>query len=183
MIPELLKYAIGQSDNITAVKMFTVEGGPSAVNTYVHEKGISEISIVTDYAHMGEDSLHRNWGSPWAIVQLLAKFQKEHLLSDSSYALLWKTMVEGPSGANRLKGKLPTGTVVAHKTGTSGTNDSTGITAAINDAGIVVLPNGKHYAIAVFVANSKEPEADNAGIIADISKLVWDYFVGKGNSN
>lgn len=39
-------------------------------------------------------------------------------------------MKETKTGANRLKGQLPQGTVVAHKTGTSGTNKTTGVTAA-----------------------------------------------------
>jgi beta-lactamase class A len=67
---------------------------------------------------------------------------------------------------------------VAHKTGSSGPNPE-GITAAVNDIGIVTLPNGKHYAISVFISRSEENKVVNEGIIADISKIVWDYFVAK----
>ncbi len=45
-------------------------------------------------------------------------------------------MLETTSGKNRIKGQLPRGTLVAHKTGTSDTNEK-GVTAAINDIGIV----------------------------------------------
>ena len=83
-------------------------------------------------------------------------------------------MVETTTGTNRLKGQLPEGTAVAHKTGTSGREDN--IMAAFNDIGIVTLPNGKHYAIAVFITNSKENDEINAAIIAEISKSVWEYF-------
>jgi hypothetical protein len=68
-------------------------------------------------------------------------------------------------------------TVVAHKTGTSATQN--GVTAATNDAGIVTLPNGKHYAISVFVSDSKEDEATNEKIIADISKKSLGLFYQK----
>ena len=85
-------------------------------------------------------------------------------------------MRENETGKNRLKGQLPEGTVVAHKTGSSGTNKTTGITAAVNDIGIVFLPNGEHFFISVFVSNSKEDFDTNEKIIADISKAAWDYF-------
>ena len=84
-------------------------------------------------------------------------------------------MRETGTGEGRLKGQLPKGTVVAHKTGSSGANKE-GITAAVNDIGIVFLPNGKHYFISVFVTNSTENADTNEKIIADISKVTWDYF-------
>jgi beta-lactamase class A len=70
---------------------------------------------------------------------------------------------------------LPTGTIVAHKTGSSGTNDY-GITAATNDVGIVTLPNEKHFAIVVFISNSTAGEEKCEDIIAEIAKVVWDTF-------
>ncbi len=88
-------------------------------------------------------------------------------------------MTATSTGVNRIKGRLPAGTPVAHKTGTSDTN-AEGVTAAINDIGIVTLPNGEHVAISVFVANSKESNATNEKIIADIAKLVWDHFASGG---
>ena len=78
-------------------------------------------------------------------------------------------------GAGRLKGQLPQQTVVAHKTGSSGANKE-GITAAVNDIGIVFLPDGQHYFISVLITNSREDAETNEKIISDISKLAWDYF-------
>jgi len=86
-------------------------------------------------------------------------------------------MIHGPTGAHRLKGFLPEGTVVAHKTGTSGT--SNGLTRATNDVGIVTLPDGRHMAIAVFVSDSKANEAVREGVIAKIARAAWDYWSGK----
>ena len=89
-------------------------------------------------------------------------------------------MIETSTGKNRIKGQLPEGTIVAHKTGSSGTNEE-GITAAANDMGIVTLPDGKHFAISVFVTNSKENDKTNEKIISDISKAAWDYFIAQSN--
>ena len=84
-------------------------------------------------------------------------------------------MVSTVTGAERLKGELPEGTKVAHKTGSSGVND--GIAAATNDIGIVTLPNGKQYAIVVFVSDSPDNEKTRDKIIANISKAVWDVYI------
>ncbi len=86
-------------------------------------------------------------------------------------------MRETSTGSKRLKGQLPENTVVAHKTGTSGVNKITGVTAAVNDIGVVFLPNGKHFFISVFVTDSKENAEANEKIVADIGKAAWDYFV------
>jgi beta-lactamase class A/beta-lactamase class A VEB len=84
-------------------------------------------------------------------------------------------MKETSTGQGRLKGLLPAGTVVAHKTGSSGTNEE-GLTAATNDIGIVFLPNGAHFVISVFVTDSKENDETNERIIAEIGKVAYDYF-------
>jgi beta-lactamase class A len=175
-LPEVLRYSIGQSDNITSNKIFELEGGPKAVEDYVRSAGIKDIGITTDYAHMRADSPMQNWSTPRAMVGLLEKFHRTELLTDSSKAMLWKAMVEATSGANRIRGGLPAGTLVAHKTGTSGTDEKTGITAAYNDAGIVQLPDGRYVGIVVFVGDSKESTEVNASIISETSKRMWNYF-------
>lgn len=173
-IPEALRYSIGQSDNVTSNKIFNVQGGPEAVAAYVHSLGINDIGLATDYAHMRPDSLYKNWSTPRAMTLLLRKFYRKELLLDSSQAMLWNAMVNAVSGPGRLKGLLPAGTEVAHKTGTSGMNELTGTLPAVNDAGIIRLPNGRRYAIAVFVAESRKPVAAAEAVIAQISKAVWD---------
>ena len=84
-------------------------------------------------------------------------------------------MIRTSTGDKRLKGLIPSSADVAHKTGTSGTRN--GITPGTNDAGIITLPDGKHFAIAVFVSDSRESNAVNERIIAEITKAVWDYFI------
>lgn len=74
----------------------------------------------------------------------------------------------------RIKGELPLETMVAYKTGTSGTRE--GITEAINDVGIVFLPNDQYFIISVFVSHSLENETTNDKIIANITKVVYDFY-------
>jgi beta-lactamase class A len=105
---------------------------------------------------------------------LLRALDERHGLSEGSQALLLKLMIESPTGAKRLKGLLPAGTVVAHKTGTSGTQR--GITAATNDIGIITLPNKRHVAIAVFVSDSPADAATREEVIAKVARAVWDEW-------
>jgi beta-lactamase class A len=174
-IPEVLRYAVGQSDNISSNVMFDAQGGPDAVTKYLRSVGIQDMTIGASYRN-GQELVEKNRGTPKATALLLKKFLADKLISDSSSQLLWMTMERSLPGADRIKGQLPEGTVVAHKTGTSGTN-ATGAIIALNDAGIIRLPNGKHIAIAAFVGNSKASPEASAKIIATASKMVWDEYV------
>ena len=114
-----------------------------------------------------------NWATPKAAVELLAALQTPHGLSGKSQAFLLKLTTESIPGAKRLKGQLPAGTLVAHKTGTGGMRD--GITSATNDIGIITLPNGTHLAVAVFVSDSSADETTRESVIARIAKAAWDW--------
>ena len=83
-------------------------------------------------------------------------------------------MTETPTGPKRLKGLLPKSAVVAHKTGTGGTNS--GLTSATNDIGLITLPNGRHLAVAVFVSDSPADLATRERVIAEIAKAIWDNW-------
>jgi beta-lactamase class A len=177
-IPEALAYSIGQSDNVTSNVIFALDGGPGAVEAYIHSLGIAEIGVGTDYRHMRNDSLYRNWITPVAAVALLNKFYTQKILTDTSRATLWKAMTEATNGKDRLPGLLPAGTIIGHKTGTSG-RDTANVTTAFNDIGIMQLPDGTHVAVAVFIAKSSLTDDVNARTIAEIGRMVWDFYVAK----
>ena len=120
-----------------------------------------------------------NWTTPIEANRILTAFYKNQnsLLSKKSHDLIWNVMKRTKTGKNRIRGQLPDETIVMHKTGWSGKHKETGITAAVNNIGIVFLPNGKHLTISVFVTESKEDFNANEKIISDISKVAWDYFV------
>jgi beta-lactamase class A len=143
---------------------------------FLHEIKVSEINVVNSEKEIGRDwqTQYENWATPAAAVELLAAVNERRGLSAESQSLLWKLMVDSIRGEKRLKGQLPAGTVVAHKTGTGGTRD--GVNSATNDIGIITLPNGRHAAIAVFVSDSPTDEATREAIIAKIAKAVWDKW-------
>lgn len=173
-VSELIQFALSESDGTASDVLMRLAGGPQAVQAYLSEIGVKDLNVIDNEKALADDhSLQfRNWATPDAAVALLRVLHEKRGLSESSQALLLKYLIESTPGAKRLKGLLPTGTIVAHKTGTSGTEK--GITAATNDIGIITLPNGKHLAIAVFVSDSPTDEATREGVIAKIAKAVFD---------
>ncbi len=117
---------------------------------------------------------YTNWCKPVDIVKLLDIIYNGKVLLPASRDFLYKTMTETTTGPKRIKGLLPEGVIVAHKTGTSPTN-AAGLSPATNDVGIITLPNGKHVVIAVFVCNSTADEATREEVIAKISKAIYDH--------
>ncbi|MBO9703333.1 MAG: class A beta-lactamase, subclass A2 [Sporocytophaga sp.] len=178
-ISEILTYTVSQSDNVGCDVLLKLIGGPQVVENFIQEKGFKDFSVKINEEVMQRnwDMQFKNWTTPKTSNQILAFFYNndKKTLSAAHYDFIWTIMKQTETGKNRLKGELPRGTVVAHKTGWSGTNKE-GITAAVNDIGIVFLPNGRHYFISVFVTDSKEDSATSEKIIADISKIAWDYF-------
>ena len=173
-VSELLRYAISESDGTASDILMKLAGGPSAIQAYLSELKLTDMIVLNSEKEIGQDwqTQYRNWATPEAAVSLLRALHERRGLSENSQALLIKYMIESTPGPKRLKGLLPAGTIVAHKTGTSGTEN--GITAATNDIGIITLPNGKHLAIAVFVSDSPADEPTREGVIAKIAKALWD---------
>jgi beta-lactamase class A len=176
-LEEILRSTVSLSDNVGCDILLRMIGGPKVVNRYIASLGVSGVSIeaTEKEMHEGWDVQFKNWSTPVAAVDLLRLFYKGEILSKENTAFLLKIMNESPTGRQRIKGQLPPETIVAHKTGTSGRSDG-GIVAAVNDIGIVLTPDGKHFAISVFVSNSKETDEVNEKIIADVARLAWDYF-------
>jgi beta-lactamase class A len=177
-LSEILRYTVSQSDNNGCDILIRLVGGTQVIDNYIHGIGIKDFSIKTNEEEMHKDwnVQFTNWTTPIAAVEALKTAFEKKILSSKSHKFLWKTMFETSTGKNKIKGQLPIGTQVGHKTGYSGAN-SQGLTAVTNDIGIVTLPNGDHFAISIFVSMSTEKEEVNDRIIADITRAVWDYFI------
>ena len=173
-IAELLRFTICQSDGSTSDVLMKLIGGPGKVMLFLEGIHVPDIQVVNYEKEIGRDweTQYRNWATPKAALALLAALQSKRALSTESQALLLKLMTESIPGAKRLKGELPAGTVVAHKTGTGGTQN--GITSATNDIGIITLLDGRHLAAAAFVSDSAANDDTRDAIIARLAKAAWD---------
>jgi beta-lactamase class A len=118
----------------------------------------------------------RDTTTPAAMIDLLARVWAGDALSTASTTLLLDVMERCATGPGRIPGLLPGETRVAHKTGTWSSTD--GITAALNDVGIVTLPGGRgHLAIAVLVKGSRRNNGRIERCIARIARVAYDRWV------
>ena len=192
-VSTLLKYTLQLSDNNACDILFRHFGDPSATDTYIRSLGLEDFSI-----QVTEDQMHRdmklcsdNWSRPSSAALLLwmmSSAESGDVPAGSSYRKLsenryldfvLQTMMSCTTGQDRLAAPLSgTGAVIGHKTGT-GDTDSRGKITGLNDIGIVTLPDGKRYAVAVLIKDSGESPAATAQIIADISEAVYRYMTDK----
>jgi beta-lactamase class A len=174
-IRELLSYMVSQSDNDACDILLKTLGGTRKVEDYMHSLGIKNTSVKASEFQMAQawNVQFTNWCEPVAMTQLLNIAFRPNFLSQNSHTYLWQMLQETITGPKQIKGLLPVGTLVAHKTGRSSTNEQ-GITAATNDVGVINLPNGRHLAIAVFISNSPTDLAMRESIIARIAKAAYD---------
>jgi len=174
---ELIRLAIEESDGSASDVLLRLMGGTAPVMSMLQELGIDGIVVVNPERELQStnDVQYRNWATPNQAVKLLNALAKGQGLSRSSQDLLLKFMRESTPGEHRIKGMLPVGTAVAHKTGTSFTE--AGITAATNDVGLVTLPGGRTLAIAVFVSDSPASDEARDHVIAEIARAAWDWAV------
>jgi Beta-lactamase class A len=175
-VSELLRFMVSESDGTACDVLLRLVGGPQVVTRYLRGLGIKGIVVADTEKEIGKDVSvqYRNWASPEAMVDLLRALHKGNGVSASGRALLLQLMTESPRGPRRIKGLLPAGTVVAHKTGSSGTVK--GLARATNDVGLITLPNEKRIAVAVFVSDSKANTDKREEVIARIAKAAWDYW-------
>jgi len=114
----------------------------------------------------------RDTGTPNGTIQLLARAFRGQALSQSSTARLIEALKATTTFPSRLKGLLPAGTVVAHKTGSTGS--VRGLTAATNDSGVIFLPDGGLLAVSVYIKASTRSDAVRDSIIAQIARAAFD---------
>lgn len=114
----------------------------------------------------------RDTGTPNGTVQLLARAFRGEVLSKPSTARLTQILKATTTFPTRIKGLLPAGTVVAHKTGSTGTVK--GLTATTNDSGVIFLPDGSQLAVSVYVKASTKSDAARDRVIARIARAAFD---------
>jgi beta-lactamase class A len=175
-VREVLRRMIEDSDNTACDVTLRLIGRTTAVQKYLHQLGIRGIVEVASEQQMRKSDRvqYRNWAQPRAMTELLCAVVKKKVLTDSSRSLLLGWMKNTTVCANRLKAGLPRTAEVFHKSGSSGT--ANGFTAATNDVGIVVMPNGNHMAVSVFVADSRGTETQREGTIAKIAECAYNRF-------
>ncbi len=181
---DLIAFAVSESDGTAADVLQRVAGGAEGVNAYLASVGVEAMNVTYTHKEFSNNIERQaaNWTTPKGAAALLEKLHEASVadspagraLTKPHADLLLRFMTETWTGANRLKGMLPPGTVVAHKTGSSGTFD--GVTPTANDVGIITTPSGRRILIAVLVGDSRADEKTRDAVIARIAKAAWDKW-------
>ncbi|MDY0988044.1 Extended-spectrum beta-lactamase PER-1 precursor [Flavobacterium sp. ACN2] len=176
-LDKILRYTVSHSDNNGCDILIKLVGGTKYIQKFINEQGIKDFVIKVNEDQMKTwKNLYINTTTPLATTELLEKFFKGKVLKEETTKYLYQIMVETSRGLTWMKAGLPEGTELAHRTGISGTNDAN-LRVAMNDIGIVKLPNGKHLIVSVYLKDITEKKEDTEKIVADITKAVWNYFI------
>ena len=116
-VRKLLEAMVVSSDNVACDRLLALVGGPRAVDARMRGLGIEGITIRFSEREMtvGKGD---NTATPAAAVALLVRMARQRLgLLPASAQHLEDLLLQVGTGAKRIKGALPLGTSVAHKSG------------------------------------------------------------------
>jgi beta-lactamase class A len=118
--------------------------------------------------------------SPAGITAALAALHRGELLSPASTARLVGLMQEARTGPRRLKGGLPAGWTIAHKTGTG--RDFQGASVGINDVGLLTAPDGRTYAVAVMMRQTRHSVPERLAFMQAVTRAVAEEWAADARS-
>lgn len=126
--------------------------------------------------------------SPHAIAMALSRLVQGELLEPQTTAHFLGLLDMVKSGPNRLKGGVPEGWHIGHKTGTGQVLDTVppgviGEQAGYNDVGILTAPDGSRYTIAVMIGRTAVPVPQRMELMHAIVRAVVRYhYAAKGEA-
>ncbi|HEY0197233.1 MAG TPA: class A beta-lactamase [Rhodanobacter sp.] len=199
-VRQLLTAAVSKSDNTAVDVLLTRVGGPEAVTAFLRTHGIDGMRV--DLGERGFNPIFedlppnqpppvgetaaqeltrlrrgydayladpRNRSTPDAAVSFLRKLWEKKLLSPTSTQYLVDLMY-AQTMPSRLRAGLPAGIRLADKCGTSYTLEDR--TAAFNDIGILVWPDGHVVVVAAFLTASTASQDERQAIFVDLAREV-----------
>jgi len=199
-VRQLLTAAVSKSDNTAVDALLTRVGGAEAVTAFLRTHGINGMRVDLGEGGFnpifeglpphqpppaGETAVQeltrlrrgydayladpRNRSTPDAAVSFLRKLWNKELLSPTSTQYLIDLMY-AQTTPSRLRTGLPPGVRLADKCGTSYTLEDR--TAAFNDIGILVWPDGHAVIVAAFLMASTASQDERQAIFTDLAREV-----------
>jgi beta-lactamase class A len=166
---QLMHAMITRSDNHATDLLIRNLGGPARIQEWLDQRNVTGMRIDRNIAQLlaAKRDLWdvRDSSTPKAMVELLRRLDNGTLLRPWSRSYLLNLMGQCKTGRNRMKGMLPAGTRVEHKTGT--------LSGYSSDVGFITLPGGRRLAVAFFARSTpNRPQT-----IAAAARTVYDGFL------
>ena len=111
--------------------------------------------------------------SPIAIAHALGQLVRGALLSSVSTELVLSTLEQTRSGPRRLKGGVPAGWTIAHKTGTG--QFYGGEQSGYNDIGILTTPEGREYSVVALIRRTGAPTIARMQMMQEVVRATVRY--------
>jgi beta-lactamase class A len=157
-----------RSDNRATDILIRDLGGPDRLQDWVSFHGLYNLRVDRTIARLLADKRDlwdvRDSSTPLAMVDLLRRLDKGNVLKPESRAYLMDLMGRCATGKNRIRGLLPWGTRVEHKTGT--------LNGYTSDVGYITMPDGRRVAVAMFARGG----SDRPRTIAEAARAIYDGF-------
>ena len=164
----LMDAMITRSDNHATDSLLAMLGGPVTVDAWMRGHGLSGIRVDRTIAQLlvARRDLRdvRDSSTPVAMLGLLRLIDKGDALKPQSRTLLLDMMARCRTGSNRIRGILPPGARVEHKTGT--------LSGYTGDVGFLTYPDGRRIAVAFFARGGDNRPA----VIATAARTIYDGF-------
>jgi beta-lactamase class A len=163
---KLMDAMITRSDNRATDLLMGTLGGPSAIDGWLRGHRLDGIRVDRTIAQLLSDRRDlrdiRDSSTPIAMLGLLRLIDAEGALSSQSRYILRDMMRRCATGSNRIRGILPPGATVEHKTGT--------LSGYTGDVGFLTTPNGRRIAVAFFARGGSNRPA----VIATAARAIYD---------
>ena len=167
-VRELLERMIVRSSNLATNALIALVGAEQ-VSASARQLGATRIQVLRGVEDGKAFSAGRNNTTTSAdLAVLLEHVERGDALKPAS-ARLMKEILLRQEFNEEIPAGVPTGTPVAHKTGS--------ITATLHDAAIVYPPNRAPYVLVVLTRKIPDESVARA-LIADVSRLVWTHVTG-----
>lgn len=204
-VRQLLKAAVGDSDNTAADALLPLVGGPAGLTAWLRTQGIQGMRVDRGEGGISHDVMgldaHNQPPPGETDAQADARIRRGFLAymrgprdtsTPDAAASFLRKLWQGEllsSGSTRLlldtmthtppfriESGLPKGVQFAHKGGTSATFE--GITAAFNDIGVISWPDGRAVVVAGFLTGSTQSAKERNALFAELGRVVVEV-VGK----
>lgn len=164
----LMDLMITRSDNRATDLLIATLGGPKSVDDWLRSHNLSGIRIDRTIAQLLSDRRDlrdiRDSSTPTGMLGLLRLIDRGDALGPVSRSLLLDMMRRCITGSNRIRGLMPRGTKIEHKTGT--------LSGYTSDVGFLTLPDGRRLAVAFFARGGDNRPA----VIATAARAIYDAF-------
>lgn len=168
---------VGYEERVLQSKMAGMEWKPEYAGSILFREVRAALpDAVRDQAMAAYLNDPPDSATPVGMVEGLRRLKRGELLSKASTDRLLEIMSETRNGPKRLKGGLPEGWQISHKTGTG--QDLRNYTVGYNDVGVITAPDGHSYAVAAFIAKTTHGIPARMAFMQQVSEAVAQTWSG-----